>query len=167
MKGDRIKKNLGIKGNVSTSIKTRKREARKQIHKFIRIRDTFIRGDGHRGRCCACGTWVSPDEAHAGHYRHGILLDERNIHLECVTCNTYLHGNLDNYYVFMVETFDQEVADKYRTMPNPIQKYKWYELYEIEQLYKRKIERMLELGQQAFKKAYNYNDNWFDQLELI
>jgi hypothetical protein len=151
-----IKFKKDIKTNISTKIGTRKKECRKQIHLFIRMRDVRLRGDGYQAPCCTCGKSVGVPDGQAGHYKHGILDDERNIHLQCGECNTYKHGSLDNYYVFMVNLFGKETAEYYRTLNKPLDKRKWYELYELEQKYKAKIKEMESMTLEQFRNTYKY-----------
>lgn len=122
------------------------------------MRDVRLRGNGYQAPCCTCGKSVGVSDGQAGHYKHGILDDERNIHLQCGECNTYKHGSLDNYYVFMCRTFSQKIAEEYRTMSKPLDKRKWHELYELENAYKDKIKRMESMTQDEFKKAYKWNN---------
>jgi len=54
--------------------------------------------------CYTCETMMNSNCAHAGHFIHGRLdFDERNVHPQCVKCNTFLHGNLGVYAERLIE----------------------------------------------------------------
>lgn len=62
------------------------------FRKYIRERD--------KGKpCISCGSYNTHDAGHyysAGHYPE-LELNEDNVHLQCVKCNRFLHGNLVEY----------------------------------------------------------------------
>ncbi len=69
-----------------------KKKAQEVFNKWIRERDKDQ-------PCISCGSW---NTAHASHYfsagKHNHLrFDEDNVHISCVFCNTFEHGNLINY----------------------------------------------------------------------
>ena len=69
-----------------------KKKAQEVFNRWIRLRDA-------EQPCISCGSW---NTAHASHYfsagKHNHLrFDEDNVHLSCIYCNTYEHGNLINY----------------------------------------------------------------------
>jgi hypothetical protein len=61
----------------------------KEFNKFIRNRDKNI--------CFTCGNRGE----HAGHYipatKPGTRFNVHNVHCQCVTCNSFKHGNLTEY----------------------------------------------------------------------
>ena len=69
-----------------------KKMAQKYFNAFIRKRD-----EGQP--CISCGSG-SPNQAghfySAGHY-NSLRFNEDNCHFQCVRCNYFLHGNLNNY----------------------------------------------------------------------
>lgn len=71
----------------------------------------------------------------AGHFvpgrGNGVLLDERGVHPQCYRCNCILHGNLIEYYPFMVRTYGQEVVDELRRNAKLVVKRtaEWYEQF--------------------------------------
>jgi len=90
-----------------------KRDLDKAFSRFIRLRAC----DGcNRGVCVTCGAIVDYSEANAGHFiprQHlAIRYDERNVHLQCVRCNKWMHGNLINYTLYMQNRYGQEVVDE-------------------------------------------------------
>jgi 5-methylcytosine-specific restriction endonuclease McrA len=90
-----------------------KRDLDKAFSRYIRLRAC----DGcNRGICVTCGSVVDYSAANAGHFiarQHlATRYDERNVHLQCVMCNLYKHGNLINYTLFMQNRYGQEVVDE-------------------------------------------------------
>jgi hypothetical protein len=109
--------------------------AQQTFNKYIRLRD--------QGKnCISCGQ--KPKKENAGHFysagtHTAVRFDERNVHLQCEHCNTYLSGNLlmyrDNLLVKLgYEEFERLTVDAMLT-----QKYTREELKEIINTYKLKI----------------------------
>ena len=89
-------------------------KAWKLMREYVRKRDTDWRGYGN---CCTCGKTVEYKKAHAGHYRHAFLdFDERNINLQCNSCNTYRGGELDKYTIFLIKKYGIEIIEELDTL---------------------------------------------------
>lgn len=70
------------------------KEAQQAFNAYVRWRDRFL-------PCISCGRHHN-GKWNAGHYlstgaRPELRFDESNVHKQCETCNTYLHGNLILY----------------------------------------------------------------------
>ena len=90
-----------------------KKTADKWFSKFIRLRDSRPdNGGGRVGKCCTCGAIIQViydgkwnPQAHAGHCitrnRESTRYDERNVHLQCVKCNTYESGRESDHAVYI------------------------------------------------------------------
>ena len=91
--------------------KTEKEKARKAFKRFIRLRDA--KGRGYIA-CYTCGAVHFFVETHAGHFCQGshdsVYFDERNCHGQCVKCNLFLHGNLTQYTLRMIDEYGEEVV---------------------------------------------------------
>ena len=78
-------------------------------NKADRVFSAWIRRRDAHGRCCTCGSPAS----HAGHYikrQHlGTRYDPRNCHAQCVRCNTYLGGNMDEYAKFLIAEYGVDI----------------------------------------------------------
>jgi hypothetical protein len=109
--------------------------AQQTFNKYIRLRD--------QGKnCISCGK--KPKKENAGHFysagtHTAVRFDERNVHLQCEHCNTFLSGNLLNYREKLLiklgfEEFEHLSVDAMKT-----RKYTREELKEIIELYKQKI----------------------------
>lgn len=76
--------------------------------------------------CVTCGKQMDYRAAQGGHFvsrRHApTLVDERNIHVQCVHCNHYLSGNMDAYRLYMIRRYGERVVRelevaRYRKVP--------------------------------------------------
>lgn len=80
---------------------------------FIRRRDTNANGFGV---CVSCGRTVSFADGNAGHWiprQHlATRYHEKNVHLQCVGCNLYRHGNLLMYTLWMQGTYGCDVVSE-------------------------------------------------------
>ena len=69
--------------------------------RYIRSKDADFKG---YTECFTCRKKLLWQEMDASHYIHGRLdFDARNIRPCCVRCNRYLHGNLGNYAIRLIE----------------------------------------------------------------
>lgn len=72
-----------------------KKKVWKLISKHIRYKGANSFG---MQQCYTCTKWFEPKDMDCGHYIHNKLdFDERNLKPQCVRCNKWLHGNLNNY----------------------------------------------------------------------
>ena len=112
--------------------------AQQVFNKYIRLRDA--------GKfCISCGK--KPLKENAGHFYNAnnhwsVRFDERNVHLQCEHCNTYLSGNLIYYRENLltkigIEEFESLSAEAMKTRKFTIE-----ELKEIIATYKKKIKEL-------------------------
>lgn len=81
--------------------------------------------------CYTCYRAFPWKELHAGHYKHSSYdFDPRNIKPQCARCNTYLHGQPDEFYVHLIQEYGQKVADELRKRKHQ-NDYKRKELIEL------------------------------------
>ncbi len=126
----------------SSDLKTRKRAAKEACHEYIRLRDAKL-------PCISCGT-TKAIEWHASHFHEsgnnpGIRYNEMNIHLACIKCNTYKHGNLIGYRKGIIERYGRAYMNKLEEIKLGDQKKKKWsadELRQIEESYKEKIKEL-------------------------
>jgi len=82
----------------------------------------------------------------AGHFKHNRLdFDEMNIHCQCTRCNRFLHGNLGEYAIRLMEKYGKSELDSLVFRSNQIKKYTYQDLEEIIQTYKEKIRSSIKL----------------------
>lgn len=108
------------------------------FNKYIRLRDAG-------NVCISCGK--KPLKENAGHFYNAnnhwsVRFDERNVHLQCEHCNTYLSGNLIYYRENLltkigIEEFENLSAEAMKTRKFTIE-----ELKEIIATYKKKIKEL-------------------------
>jgi len=79
---------------------------------YIRLRDTDENG---YGRCISCGKIIHWKEGDAGHYvnrKHlSLRYDEKNVNLQCRSCNRFSEGNAIGYNHGLVEKYGDGVID--------------------------------------------------------
>ena len=112
--------------------------AQQVFNKYIRLRDAG-------NVCISCQK--KPLKENAGHFYNAnnhwsVRFDERNVHLQCEHCNTYLSGNLIYYRENLltkigIEEFESLSAEAMKT-----RKFTIDELKEIIATYKKKIKEM-------------------------
>lgn len=79
---------------------------------YIRLRDSDQDGNCV---CVTCGLRTYWKNLQAGHFisgrNNGVLFDERNVHGQCKVCNLWKHGNLEEYYPFMMKKYGNEIIE--------------------------------------------------------
>ena len=108
------------------------------FNKYIRLRD--------KGQVCI-SCQKKPLKENAGHFFNAnnhwnVRFDERNVHLQCEHCNTYLSGNLIEYqrnliHKIGIESYHELEADARKT-----RKFTKEELKEIMAIYKKKCKEL-------------------------
>lgn len=98
-------------------LKTEKDKCWKKFSLWIRMKYADENG---MVECVTCGVVKHFKEMQAGHFlsgrSNGILLDPRCVHPQCYSCNVCKHGNIENYYPFMLEKYGQEVIDELKIL---------------------------------------------------
>lgn len=86
------------KKGANTPKKAREVTAWNWFSKYIRLRDC---NGSEYGRCFTCGRYFHWKNLHAGHYQSSgyksTKFDEKNVHAQCVKCNTYREGEKNLY----------------------------------------------------------------------
>lgn len=111
---------MNFKGWRTTNKSTRSKEmarADKYFSLYIRLKHA----DFETGtcKCCTCGKvipWKSPNgTTHAGHYisrkNQSTRYDERNVHPQCISCNSFNEGKHPEYGQFLNETYGGGTTD--------------------------------------------------------
>ena len=116
-------------------------EACKWFSLFIKLRDSDWKG---QGQCITCQTWlqVPSGQAHAGHYHHGkykkTYFNEKNVHLQCRSCNFFKDGARDIYAFRLEEKYGAGILQE---LMEQNKKYSWKkkELEGIIETYKGRV----------------------------
>ena len=109
--------------------------AQQVFNKYIRLRDKDK-------PCISCQK--KPLKENAGHFYNAnnhwsVRFDERNVHIQCEHCNTYLSGNLIEYRKQLINKIGIEQLTLLELEANKIRKFTIDELKEIINTYKKKI----------------------------
>ena len=95
----------------------------KTIRQLVKIADRwfsqFIRlenaTDTGYCTCVTCGKIKHWKELHSGHFIGRMWIKTRyrmeNAHPQCCHCNTFLDGNYENYYPYMIDEYGQDIVD--------------------------------------------------------
>jgi len=107
------------------------------FNKYIRLRD--------KGNVCISCQKI-PKKENAGHFFNAnnhwnVRFDERNVHLQCEHCNTYLSGNLIEYQRNLIEKIGLEEYTFLMWEARKTRKFTKEELKEIIDTYKKKIKK--------------------------
>jgi hypothetical protein len=108
------------------------------FNKYIRLRD-------QGKKCISCQQL--PKKENAGHFysagtHTAVRFDERNVHLQCEHCNTFLSGNLLEYRKNLLSKIGYDEFALLEAEANVIRKYTKDELFEIIRVYKEKIKEI-------------------------
>lgn len=109
--------------------------AQQVFNKFIRERD--------KGSVCI-SCQKKPLKENAGHFYNAnnhwsVRFDERNVHLQCEHCNTYLSGNLIYYRENLIKKIGLDEFEKLSVKAKETRKYSKEELKEIIEVYRNKL----------------------------
>ena len=108
------------------------------FNKYIRLRD--------KGQVCI-SCQKKPLKENAGHFfnannHYNVRFDERNVHLQCEHCNTYLSGNLLEYRTNLINKIGNSEFLKLEDEARKTRKFTKDELKEIIAIYKKKIKEI-------------------------
>jgi len=108
---------------VKKTISQLTKKADELFSKFIRLRDSE---DGEKGYCRTCGYYGEVKYMNAGHFQSrshkGIRWDERNVHLQCGTCNNFRNGEQVKMARYIDEKYGEGTAlelEGLRHLPAP------------------------------------------------
>lgn len=122
-------------------LSTAKKKLWKLVSEYVRRSNANLDGFCE---CVTCGKPVHWKECDAGHFIGGHknynFFDLRNIAPQCVYCNRYMHGNLVNYYEYMLQKYGKEVINDLKTYKERI--FKVYELEEMIGEYQEKLRNL-------------------------
>jgi hypothetical protein len=112
--------------------------AQQVFNKYIRLRDKS-------SLCISCQK--KPLKENAGHFYNAnnhwsVRFDERNVHLQCEHCNTFLSGNLIYYRENLLKKIGIEEFENLSAEATKTRKFTIEELKEIIATYKKKIKNI-------------------------
>ena len=109
--------------------------AQTHFNEYIRLRDKDQ-------LCISCQK--PPLKKNAGHMynannHYNVRFDERNVHLQCEHCNTFLSGNLISYRENLIKKIGVEEFTKLSSIANITRKFTIDEVKKIAETYKEKV----------------------------
>jgi 5-methylcytosine-specific restriction endonuclease McrA len=114
-------------------------------NKFDAIFSKFIR-ERDKGRCVTCGKQAEPKEMQCGHYisrsNMNTRWDEQNCHCQCVGCNVFKNGNMDEYSLFMISKYGEGILQEMNKRKQQIRQWTSKEIEEKIAYYKEKLEEI-------------------------
>lgn len=107
--------------------------------------NTFIRERDKNKPCISCGCKVK--KGHASHFfsvgsHPNLRFNEDNVHLSCIECNLYLHGNLVEYTLRLPDRIGKEKFYNLLKLKNIDLKLSIPEIQEKIKEYKNKIKQL-------------------------
>jgi hypothetical protein len=116
------------------------------------VRDTqlacnaYIRRRDHGKPCISCGK-ATKDGDHAGHWKPTstspeLRFNELNIHLQCIQCNLFLHGNVAEYRIGLIERIGIELV-QWMEGSHDSAHYSIDDLLNIKEIYKNKFKSLV------------------------
>jgi 5-methylcytosine-specific restriction endonuclease McrA len=120
------------------SVSKLKKQADKVFSEYIRRRDN--------GVCATCGTVRQWKEMQNGHYvsrsHNSLRYDERNCNTQCVACNMFKKGAMDEYALFIIRKYGIDTLHELKRLKNEIKQFTVVQLEELIKKYKDKICQM-------------------------
>lgn len=107
--------------------------------KWIKKRDNYT--------CYTCGKVMQKGDTncHAGHYvpqskGNRLRFDERNVHCQCVSCNSFGRGNLSVYALNLERDYGHGILQEFDRIKNEQKKFTCEELLCMLDDYKKRLE---------------------------
>lgn len=99
------------------------------------------------GICFTCGKKDDYRNVDAGHYvprSAGLSLyfDPRNVHVQCVACNRFRHGNLQAYAIALRNKYGPDILEELDAERRKIKKYSIAEYQQLTEHYKKLIDTL-------------------------
>ena len=83
------------------------------VRDIVRKRDLDWRG---YGSCITCRKIVAKDTSDPGHYisrkYHSVRWNLKNVHVQCIYCNRFMHGKADEYALFLIDKYGQGILEE-------------------------------------------------------
>jgi hypothetical protein len=97
-----------------------KKKAWDLLSKIIRLKNA---DDNGYCACVTCGIVKHWTEMQAGHFipkaqGNSVYFLEENIHVQCVSCNIFLAGNLTNYTLYMIDMYGRDEVERLKAVRN-------------------------------------------------
>lgn len=118
--------------------------------KFDAVFSEYIRrrhaDEFNAATCVTCGTVRHWKDLQCGHYvsraHMGTRFDEENCNVQCCACNVFKKGNLDEYALYLIETYGDGVLGRLHKKKLAGRKIRAAEYQELIEEYKAKIKNL-------------------------
>jgi len=124
---------------MKSKIRTLQKKADKEFSRYVKLNKC---NDNGMCTCITCGRDFHWTEIDAGHYvgRACIPLryDERNVHPQCKSCNRFREGMKDEYALFLIKTYGQEILENLHEQKYSVGKLTHEDYIDIYEMYKEK-----------------------------
>ncbi len=115
--------------------------------KLDRVFSKWVRysAAGKKGycKCVTCGKLAPPENVHAGHFVDRTYKctrwDERNVHPQCISCNTYHEGQKDEYALFLQRKYGAGILEDLNRAKHQICKFSDLLIKEMIKEYETKL----------------------------
>lgn len=115
------------------SVRQLKKLADKVFSQYIRQRDAGI--------CFTCGIRKEPKYQQCGHYvprqHNSTRYDETNNHCQCMRCNVFLRGNMDEYAIRLKRKYGSKILEELNKKKHQIKQFKVDELEKLIEKYSK------------------------------
>ena len=109
--------------------------------KWIKLRDNYT--------CYTCGKVMQKGDpsCHAGHYvpqskGNRLRFDERNVHCQCLSCNSFKRGNLSEYALNLERDYGPGILQEFDQIKNEQKKFTREELTDMYDDYIKRLEAL-------------------------
>lgn len=121
-----------------------KKKLWKIFSQYIRQRNLDEYGDAI---CFTCGARNHYTKMDAGHYIAASLglatyFDERNVQIQCTSCNRFRHGNLHQFALKLREKYGDKILEDLENLRQTFRKISAPEYLELIEQYKKKLENI-------------------------
>lgn len=137
--------------SASKSIAKIKKKADRTFSRYIRLKNSVA---GYCS-CVTCGTRKPIKNIQAGHYIPRNILstrfDEENVHPQCVGCNMFNKGRLDEYAVYLEKNYEIGILQRLHNKKHELVKITYSEYEEMIDKWEDEIndlEAGIELGEE-------------------
>ena len=122
----------------SISVRGLKKKLDAVFSEYIRKRD--------KGKCITCGNAKEWKFQQCGHYvsraHNSLRYSELNCNCQCVACNCYKAGNMDEYALALQKLYGNDILKKLNKIKQTTKRFTTTELQELIIFYRNKIKNL-------------------------
>ena len=119
-----------------------KKKLDKIFSQYIRVKASSWEG---YAQCVTCKVIKPWKELQSGHYisrsHNATRYLEENCHCQCVGCNVFKAGNMDEYALYIIETYGIKKLRELKALKNEIKQFTTMDLEEMIIIYQKKLKK--------------------------